>query len=411
MPNVTLTFQRPKLYAKQYAAIYEPKRYSVIEASTKAGKTVGCLVWLWEQAWVNGKPGRNFWWIAPVYGQSLIAFRRLARWVPKDICRINRQELTITLIPNGAVISFKSGDNPDNLYGEDVWAAVIDEATRCKEDVFFAIRSTLTATRGPVRIIGNVKGRRNWVYRLGVKGREGDPTIAYHRLTAYDAVQAGVLAAEEIADAKRALPEHVFNELYLAIPSDDGANPFGLAKIAAHVMDPARAMQAAGSRPVVWAWDLARKVDWTVGIALNAEREVCGFHRWQRPWTECIDEIVRLSYGIPTVLDSTGAGDVVLDIVQRRHSSAEGFIFTPRTKQQIMEGLAITLGEGRGPWFPEGPIREELELFEYEHRPSGIFYSAPDGTHDDCVCALAMANEKWRDRGNSASVGGALVSF
>ena len=34
----------------------------------------------------------------------------------------------------------------------------------------------------------------------------------------------------------------------------------------------------------------------------------------------------------------------------------------------------------------------ELEVFEYEQRPSGLLsYSAPDGYHDDCVMALALA--------------------
>jgi hypothetical protein len=47
-------------------------------------------------------------------------------------------------------------------------------------------------------------------------------------MTAYDAVAGGVFPLSEIEDAKRALPEHVFRELYLAEPSDDGGNPFGL---------------------------------------------------------------------------------------------------------------------------------------------------------------------------------------
>src|SRR4029453_14562798 len=35
---------------------------------------------------------------------------------------------------NGAVIRFKTAEKPDNLYGEDVHAAVVDEASRCKEE-------------------------------------------------------------------------------------------------------------------------------------------------------------------------------------------------------------------------------------------------------------------------------------
>jgi hypothetical protein len=42
----------------------------------------------------------------------------------------------------------KSGEKPDGLYGEDVFAAVIDEASRMREEAWHALRSTLTATRG-----------------------------------------------------------------------------------------------------------------------------------------------------------------------------------------------------------------------------------------------------------------------
>ncbi len=70
----------------------------------------------------------------------------------------------------------------------------------------------VVATRGPVRIIGNVKGRQNWAYRLARMAEQGTPDMAYFRLTAYDAVKAGVLDAEEIEDARRALPESVFRE-------------------------------------------------------------------------------------------------------------------------------------------------------------------------------------------------------
>ena len=56
----------------------------------------------------------------------------------------NNSNLSIT-IPNGATIWFKGGDKPDSLYGEDVYGAVIDEASRCKEEVWSAVRSTITA--------------------------------------------------------------------------------------------------------------------------------------------------------------------------------------------------------------------------------------------------------------------------
>ena len=178
-------YVRPWLYPAQERAIFCPERYAVIEASTKSGKTVGCIIWLLEQA-ILGKPGRNYWWGAPIYPQAKIAFRRLKRGLShREVFRANESELTLTLA-NGSVIWFKGADNPDSLYGEDVFAAVVDEATRWKEESWHALRSTLTATRGPVRIIGNVKGRRNWAYRLARRAEAGAPDMHYARITAHD---------------------------------------------------------------------------------------------------------------------------------------------------------------------------------------------------------------------------------
>lgn len=122
--------------------------------------------------------------------------------MPHQVYTANESELTLTLA-NGAVIWFKGADKPDSLYGEDVYGAVIDEASRCKEDAWHAVRSTLTATRGPVRIIGNVKGRKNWAYQLARKAEAGAPAMHYARITAADAVAGGVLDAAEVQRALR----------------------------------------------------------------------------------------------------------------------------------------------------------------------------------------------------------------
>lgn len=221
-------------YAKQKLFIDAPTRYTIVEATTKAGKTVGCIVWLFEQAIApiegrKDKEGTNYWWVAPVYTQAKIAFRRMKRYIqPKEFFRANESELTITLV-NGAMIFFKSGDSPDNLYGEDVYGCVIDEATRMKQDSWYAVRSTLTATRGKVKIIGNVKGTNNWVYELARKAESGNPDWTYVKITAQDAVEAGTIHEDELEDAKNTLPEGVFLELYYGIPFVNSSNRFAYA--------------------------------------------------------------------------------------------------------------------------------------------------------------------------------------
>lgn len=365
----------------------------MVEASTKTGKTHGCIVWLTEQALLFGKPGRNYWWVAPISQQADIAFRRLKRALPLDYYKANDSLHTITL-GNGAVIWFKSADNPDSLYGEDVYAAVIDEASRAKTESWHAVRSTLTATNGKVRMIGNVKGRKNWFYMLCRKAEAGEPNMHYSRLIAYDAVEAGVLTLEEVEDAKRQLPPSVFRELYLAEPSDDGGNPFGIAAIE-------RCVAPLSSKPpVCWGWDLAKSVDWTVGIAFDAAGAVCRFERFQKPWQDTIAYIRQHTGTLPALVDSTGVGDPILEALQQSSSNFEGFKFSSSSKQQLMEGLALAINQNHIT-FPEGTIKNELDNFEYQYTRTGVTYSAPAGLHDDAVCGLALANMMRSRRASS----------
>lgn len=385
-----IQYVRPHLYPAQLAFVDSKARYTICEASTKVGKTVGCLVWITEQAMAGG-PGQNYWWVAPIYAQAKIAYRRLKDFLPREVYRCNESELTITLA-NGAVIWFKSGEKPDGLYGEDVYAAVIDEASRCRQEAWFAIRTTLTATRGPVKIIGNVKGRRNWAWDLGQIAKQGVPDFSYFKLTAYDAVDGGILSLQEVEDAKGVLPDHVFRQDFLAEPADDGGNPFGLDRIRACIAPMSTA------EPVVWGWDLAKSQDWTVGIALDAQGHVCRLERWQAPWRATRADILAMTRTLPALVDSTGVGDPILEDLQAQGPNYEGFKFSSHSKQQLMEGLALAI-HNQELGFPEGVLVTELEAFEYQYRPGGrVTYSAPEGMHDDCVMALALALRASRGR-------------
>jgi len=51
-----------------------------------------------------------------------------------------------------------------------------------------------------VRIIGNVKGRKNWAYKLARKAESGEPGMSYQKITAYDVIDAGILSEDEIED-------------------------------------------------------------------------------------------------------------------------------------------------------------------------------------------------------------------
>ena len=387
----TITYQRPRLYSKQEQAIFSPKRYAVIEGATKSGKTIACLSWIVEQA-LRGREGQTFWWVAPVYPQARIAFRRLRRGLSQSLYTANESELTVKLV-NGAVVAFKSGEKPDNLYGEDVFGVVIDEATRLREESWHAVRSTMTATRGPIRIIGNVKGRKNWAYILARRAETGEKDWHYAKLTAYDAVDAGIVDEDEVKQAKSMLPDNVFQELYLAEPSDDGGNPFGQLAIQKCVAP------ISNERPVIFGVDLAKSVDWTVAIGLDVNGNVCSFERFQLAWEETVNKLASLIGFTPALVDSTGVGDPIVERLQRKLPNVTGYSFSSTSKQKLMEGLSLAI-QTQDITYPEGVITSELDAFYYEYTRTGVRYSAPSGLHDDCVMSLALAVQ-----GKSSSAG------
>ena len=382
--QIRLPYERPKLYRKQSHAIFCDERFAIVEASTKSGKTQGCIIWLLEQALLQGGLGKNYWWIAPIYSQAEIVFRRIKTMITdQNNYTANNSNLTIRL-PNGAVVWFKGGDKPDSLYGEDVYGAVIDEASRCKEEVWSAVRSTITATQAPVRIIGNVKGRKNWAYQLARKAQGGVDNWHYSKITASDAVKAGILQDSEVKEAKRDLPENVFRELYMAEPSDDEGNPFGVSAIYDCVAP------MTNKAPVVWGWDLAKSTDYTWGVALDEDGNVCRSERFQNAWEITLQEIKRLTGDTPALIDSTGVGDAIMEFLAKAGNNYTGFKFTSSSKQQLMERLAVAIQQQQIT-IPEGLLLDELLSFEYVYTRTGVQYSAPSGLHDDGVCALALA--------------------
>lgn len=211
-----ISIKKPNLTTYQKDILYNKSRFTITEASTKVGKTFSHIWWIFEQSHAEwNKENYNHWWVAPVYSQAKIAFNRLKAKISRTgVYKINESNLTITT-PIGTHIHFKSADKPDNLFGEDVYSIVFDEAPRAKVEAFYALRSTITSTRGQMKLIGNFGGVSNWMHLLKEKSLK-DNQYSYFKITAWDAVEEGILDKEEIEQAQRDLPPKIFKQLYLA---------------------------------------------------------------------------------------------------------------------------------------------------------------------------------------------------
>lgn len=401
---ISIEYDRPKLYPYQTAILDSPARFTVTIASTKVGKTASHIVWLFEEA-LKCKANHSVWWIAPTFSQAKIAFDRMKVQISdRNFYKANETNLIITLV-TGVKLHFKTAEKPDNLYGDDVYAFVFDEFTRARETAWFALRSTITSTGGKGKFIGNAKSKKNWGYKMAMKAKSGqDPDYQYFKITAYDAADCGMLTKdgrpfiEEINAAKRDLPESVFNELYLAEASEDGSNPFGLKYIAAACVPTLSALPSC-----CYGIDVANKFDSTSIIGLDKMGFMSHYHNFTRTgWPHVIGTIKSLPR-VPMAQDSTGVGDPVLADVQQNNDMIEGVVFTAQSKQRLMEGLAVALQSRKLIIADDGDVvngtgklRHQLEQFEITYTRTGTVYSAPEGEHDDDVCALALAWHKWQ---------------
>ena len=133
------------------------------------------------------------------------------------------------------------------------------------------------------------------------------------------------------------------------------------------------------------------KVPLPVIIGLDNAGNVAYLDRFQADWASTQNKIRNLPKA-PMLIDSTGVGDPVVEQLQREGLNVEAFKFTSQSKQEIMLGLQVAIHQERI-HYPDGVIKQELEIFEYQYSSHGVKYSAPSGFHDDTVCALALA---WR---------------
>jgi len=389
------------LYPKQRDAVFHDQPFGIVEASTKAGKTVSHLHWLMGEALQAGTPDEAVcWWLAPTYHQAKIAFN-LARTRYSEsgfITRVNSGDPVSVTLANGAKIEFRSADRDDNLYGFQVWAAVMDEASRMPngENIWLAFISVTTFTSqiggGRIRIIGNVRGRNNWAYQQARRAENGEEDWHYAAITAQDAIDAGVLTDKVIARAKRELSEEEFEELYFNKPRDELLNPFGPDAIRDCTMD----ADWMGEGPAVtYGLDLARKRDYTVCIGLNRDLEVCKVYRSKADWEVQKHDLREFCERQPVLMDATGLGDVMLSELQIAGVDAREFVFSYQGKTNLVRRLGVALRD-RAVKFPDGEISRELHAFETHETEGGrLTYNAPPNEHDDCVIALALCVEQW----------------
>jgi hypothetical protein len=327
-------------------------------------------------------------WFAPSYKLALEAWRELVDRLKPITSRISEQDKRLELM-TGGVIEVWTLDGPDPARGRKYRRVVIDEAGIVRDllDVWQqAIRPTLVDLGGLALILGTPKGRRHGFVTLFNRGNTGeDADWSAFRASTLDNPY---IPADEVEAARNELPPEVFAQEFEGIPTDDGANPFGLEAIRKAVGE------LSIHPPVIYGLDLARAMDYTVLIGLDAWRRVCYVDRWQAPWAVTKDKVRSIVGNIPVVADATGVGDAIVADLDMMGVTVTPHVFTQPSKLRLMQRLVTAL-QGNELTIPAGWLVTELETFEFSYGNTGVKYEAPKGLHDDGVMALGLALHGW----------------
>jgi phage FluMu gp28-like protein len=367
-------------------------RFLAVDAGRRWGKSLTGLNWLLQGA--CEAPGSESWWVAPVYSQSLMAYRKLssaARAGGAELAfkKKSDSEMRIEFI-NGSAMTFKSADKPDNLRGEGLARVVLDEAARTKRDVWEEVlRPAVSDTAGKVLFISTPKGK-NWFYELWTRGQ--DPLQREFASWRYPTSDNPKVPAGDIEQARQSLPVDVFNQEYLAEFLDSNAGVFRNVKAC---IGSVRGDPQLG-RTYRAGLDLARLTDFTVLTILDDLGHQIFFDRFNLlDWAIQKQRIISAiqKYKAQLLLDSTGIGDPIYDDLQRAGLMVSGYKFTAESKKKLIELLMLSFEQRKILILDEPTQRNELDIFEYTIGQSGmVHYAAPEGYHDDCVIALALAN-------------------
>lgn len=206
-----------QLTAPQTNIFTSPARFRTVVAGRRFGKTFLSTIEILRAA-ISGK-NKNVWYIAPTYGSAKeIAWDMLIHTIPEEyIYKTNETALTIKLI-NGATISLKGAEKPNNLRGRALDFVVLDEFADMRPETWNeVIRPSLSdrhSEESPTRalFIGTPKGRNHFydLWATGLDGADGWYSFQYTTL------EGGNVPEKEIEQARMDLDERTFNQEYCA---------------------------------------------------------------------------------------------------------------------------------------------------------------------------------------------------
>jgi hypothetical protein len=198
---------KPREHQLKVHELLEGKRFAVVVAHRRFGKTVAALNHLIREAVLNEKETPRYAYIAPTYGQAKrVAWDYLVKYTTPLGGTNNISELRVDFW--GRRIQLYGSDNPDSLRGQFFDGVIIDEVGDQNPKIWTDIvRPALTDRKGWCLFIGTPKGHNHFKeLRDRAKKEEG------WGLLEFKASETGVVDDTELKAAKNEMGEDKYRQ-------------------------------------------------------------------------------------------------------------------------------------------------------------------------------------------------------
>ncbi|MBC7385523.1 MAG: hypothetical protein H7301_05070 [Cryobacterium sp.] len=403
-----------------------PASIVTIVAARGFGKTIfaGSLLIDFLMNTPNGK----VLWVAPHYSSALALVDELFKGVDDDsgerflddedeygnrVWEVVQGKSGLQIRwSNGATVSIRSAENPESLVSRGYDRIFMDEAALIGDSTVFHQRILGTARKkgSKIFLVSTPRGR-NWFRDLYLKGQDDAERnyLSFHRTYRDNPRYSNLLI-----DLMAGMPDWIRRQEYEGEFLDDGTGVFtGLDScIKGDEISFPHANQEwappianVAKRTFVVGLDLAKQVDFTVMIALDASSGECVYYRRVNkvPYLEILPDAARLCERLnhaTLIYDATGVGSGLSELVDRLGISTRPFVFTNSSKQELINKLAVSIERNEIILPNIQTVRKELSSFTYGVSRTGkIVFESGAGIHDDIVMALALANFERIDGG------------
>ena len=352
--------------------------------------------------------GAQIIWAAPTFRQCGFGWREMQKMLAGcgSAAKWNKAEMWVGL-PGGGRVTFRSMDTPKESEGDTADGIVVDEAPLCTAQAFEQTLRPMVSDTGGWMILAGTPAGMTWYWRNHCDAKNEEDSQSWNcptlgaKITPEGLIRAPhplenpEFSFRELQRLFRTMPERVFREHYLAEFVSDLGGVFR--KVRGAVDGRVYQEGAIEGHSYIIGVDWARindftvfaVVDTTIGALVNVDRFNMVDQQLQ------IERLKGLYLRFPhatIVAEQNAIGMPAIDEANAAGVPVMPFQMQVGSKNHIMNALAAAFEQERIAILDDEAVINELIAYEQERLPNGLFrFSAPEGCHDDCCVALAIA--------------------